>query len=372
MALVYGDNANVITFVNRAQNKIAELGELIATELEDEYHLQMAIELSDFLESLYSKYNTWTLVQVLRYIDFWNTRANLNNKPFIQITNYQVNINSGQPSSFDINTAVFQALLTFPHNSLFALQGGIEGERYHLTKTQRAWLICQMAKTPCPDIIQPAVGLSIVTDGLLWISGYYELGTTITNTTLYGSFQLNSGRSILSYNYLRNAVILSNTITPNILDPVPSYNDTTPISSDLTFEFTANFELGGVKSQVAQIRFKQPMFYGTKQRSLALATNPYQFTKDVRNVGSMNLQFILPVGNSLLNGGNEITPVVVFPRIWGNPTSVKVGVYDFITDWTFTNSTMLATDGITTFDIIKGVFTPVDAVEGTVEFNFNF
>lgn len=371
MAIPYQNNGEILTFFNKAQSKIAELGNLMAKEQEDDYHLQMLLGLSNFLESLDSPYNGWSETDIIRYIHYWNKRADLNNIPYIQITNYVVNINNGGNSGSvgNIEALVRQILSTYSHNQFAGIQGGNSTEKYHLTKAEHDWIQCQLIKSPCPDIIQPTISLTKTSNGVQWSSGFYELGTVVNVTTLQGLFNLNSATLINYYTYKRGNLELDTVLNPNPIMGFVPYIDRTSITRDTTYSVEAEFVVGGIKSDSKSILFKQPMYYGRLKKNLATATTALTLVKDVRAKGYMELVFTMPPNNTLITDDSFFTPVVFFSYDWGIPLSVKVLDFEFITDWTFTKETMVLANG-TTADGYLGKYNK--NFEGTTTFKFSF
>lgn len=365
----YLNNAEIVTFLNKAQNKIAQLGVIVADEDIDVFQSTLLLDLSDFLESLDSSFNQWSELDIIRYIHFWNKRADLNNIPYILITNYKVSIVGGQGGpTGDIEAIVRSILSTYTHNSFAGIQGGIPSERYHVSKAMYDWIECQQAKSPCPDVIAPTVSLSKTSNGITWPSGFYELGTAVTLSTLQGSIALNSGKTINAYRYSRNGTQLAEVLLPGST-PVSPFSDRTSISVDTSYTFEATFAAGGTKSDTKYINFKQPMYSGVLKRSLATAANALSLTKNVRNKEYFELGFNLPVNNTLLTGGNELTPVVFIPFSFGTPSSIKVLEYEFKTDWTFTQFAMPLADGSSQPGLL-GVYNKT--FEGATTFKFSF
>lgn len=379
--MVYLTNTEIQDFVNKAQNKIADLSSLLVERGGNlPSALYLLLELSDFIECLDDVNNTLSEEDVIKYVHAYNHRANLNSIAYLLMTGIEVNlITGGSGLSLPITTADISDYITatnaligqFAHNGLKSIQPAIgyigfrSNEKYHINKT----MYDKLYAITYP-YTAPTVGLTLTASGDISPYGFYELGTSIATVTLQGSYTLNSGKSVYYYQYNKNgSLFTSPVVTPLSTDPVNSATDTN-ITSNTTYQFEANFEDGGALLASQSIIFKQPMFYGVIVRNDVPTVIPSTLTKIVRDKGAFALSFTMAAGNTSLSGGNETTPIAIFPAAWGNPISAKVGVYEFITDWTFANSTMFAADGITVLNIITGTFN--NTVEGLVEFNFNF
>jgi hypothetical protein len=372
MNQIYKDNQEITIFFNKAQYKIAQLAGIEASEQEDELVEDLLLELSNFLESLDSPYCYFTITDCLRYIHYFNRRAKLSEIPFIQITDYYVNINFGSnsPELGDLTSIIWELLRKFPHNSLAQIQGGKDGERYHISKQMYDWVMCQMSKTPCPGIINPVVFLNLRSTGIKWPSGYYELGTIVNSNILQGGYELNSGKSVLTTTYKKDGIVITGTKVIKPSSPiVQPYTDTSSLSKDTSYSFEVEFEYGGVVTDTKYIKFLAPMFFGILRRNNITNQTVETLTKDVREGGNIDLTFNLPEGNTLVTDGTDYTPVVEFPASFGIPKSVSVGDYDFIDDWVFTKTTGKLANGQST-PVIRGVFT--STFEGQTTFNFKF
>lgn len=380
--MVYLNNNLVTTFVNKAQNKIADLSTLLVQRggnLPAALHL--LLELSDFIECLDDPYNTWTLVDVLNWIDVYNHRANLNAISFLLMTGIEVNlitgggslslpITSNDVSDFDI--AVNRVVRGFPHNSLNSIQpnlglpGYVATERYHINRT----MYDKLYDFTYP-FTAPVIGLTLTPFTASNTFGYYELGTVLASAALQGSITLNSGRSVLYYRYKKNGVYSTAAVNaPVLTNPITVYTDTN-ISANTIYTFETSFEVGGILTTTKNIGFRQAMFFGIRDRATAAQTTGIvDYTKVIRDAGNMNLSFTLAAGNTLLPDSQQIVPVAIFPASWGLPTSIKVGVYEFITDWIFTAGTIISPNGVDIYNVNVGTFK--NAIEGNVKFNISF
>lgn len=374
--MIYSDNEEVQIFYNKVQNKIAELGYLIADEQEDEWNFRLLLDLCDILESFDSPYNTWTLVDTLRIIHLWNKRADLNNTPYLQISGYTtyINVGNGQVDltylEATVQSLALQILNNSQHNNLQGIQGGTGLERYHLTQAQLDWLDCQMAKTPCPSFIAPTVGLSRSSNGSLSPFGFYELGSEITATTLQGSMVLNSGGVINYMTYYKNGVEYSGArVTPGSTTVAPLI-DNSSITTDTTYRFDAEFATGGLKSASLGIQFKPPILYGLIEAgSYNDIAEIMQGTKIVRNPGSMTLTFNIPAGNTAITDGTHLIPYLFIPTSWPQLTSAMQGTFDFKNDFALFGKYIELLDGST----IPGYYYAFqNQIEGPNTFTFNF
>ena len=370
MAIPYSNNTQIVEFINKAQNKIAQLGAILADEPLNNRSEALLLDLSDFLESLDSIYNNWSELDIIRYIHFWNKRADLNNIPYVQITAYNVSIvlGTGGGSMGDLEASIRDILSRFPHNNLQNLQGGTSRERYHLTKAMYDWVVCQQNKTPCPEVIAPTVTLTKNSNGIIWPSGFYEMGSQVSVSSLQGAINLNSGINISYYRYLRNRIELGKVLAPGT-NPISSITDRTTVTQDTSYTFEAEFENGGVKSDVKQISFRQPMYSGILMRNTVSAQTAITLTKNVIERQYMEILFSLPEGNTSVAIGQDFTPIIFIPFSFGIPSSIKVLEYEFKTDWSFTQEIMTLVDG-TTQQGYLGVYNKT--FEGDTTFKFTF
>ena len=84
----------ILDFINRAQNKIADLSTDLARSLDevdmDPELVQIPIGLLDFIESLLSPHLDWEEADVIDLVDFWMDRAELSKIVSLQLSNYQM------------------------------------------------------------------------------------------------------------------------------------------------------------------------------------------------------------------------------------------------------------------------------------------
>src|SRR5688572_22301723 len=93
-------NREIIEFFSRAQSKIGDIATEIARHVaarrkKDAYYddMVLAFSLDSFIKALDNNYNDWTEDEILRYISYWDNKANLRNYPYVQRTRFNVNIN---------------------------------------------------------------------------------------------------------------------------------------------------------------------------------------------------------------------------------------------------------------------------------------
>lgn len=378
--IVYPDNTEIQEFVTKAQNKIADLSTFYVERGGDMCNeLLLLLELSDFIECLDDPYNEWEEELIIKWIHGYNHRANLNSIVYLPLTGIEVTVvkdaNSiGLPirvsdisDYYPITNSLINAAL---HNNLSGIQpvlgymGSNPTERYHLNKAMYDYLYNMMY-----PFIAPTVGLSVAFTPLATsLSGYYELGTSITKAVLQGSLVLNSGESINYYRYKRNGIAYAGfqVNNPSLENAILPYTDNTPIKTNTSFSFDVDFSQGGLKSAFFQVQFRQPMYYGVCQRNLITPQTAVTLTKYIGDRASMPLTFTVPTGNTELPYNTSKAMVVFIPFSWGAPYSMIVSSFDFISGWRFSNQIMTLADG-TTQPGILGIYDT--QTEGVTTFN---
>jgi hypothetical protein len=378
MKEIYKNNAEIVKFLNRAQSKIADLSTLLVERGMDECDsLYLLLELSDFIESLDSCYCDWTEDHILAYIHEYNHRANLNGIPYINFTSFTTVVLIGNNGSInlpittgdivDFIPAVNDILSKFPHNNLALIQGGTPTERYHLSKKMYDYLDALVNPK-----VASTVRLRLSTSMVSWPSGYFELGTSISSIELIGSIEYNSYKQATYFEYKQNGVVVSSRVNnPKPLQQPNRVTATGPITKDKVYSFSALFD-DGLKEDLQYIRFRQPMYYGTIKKNTPLAnitSKLIQGTKDVRDKGEFNLNFNVPVGNTLINNDTYLCPYVFIPASWGKFTSAINASFDFSTDWIATPVTMPLLDGASENGLF--IIYPTQ-IEGVATFKFNW
>ena len=343
----YTNNPDITLFLNRAQNKIADLASLLVERGGDlPLDLILLLELSDFIESLDNKYNEWTEVDIIRWIHVFNVRANLNSIPFLLMTGFELNIiGGGAGFGLPITTADVSdfvpasiGLMTkFPHNNLALIQGGTLTERYHLTLAELNFL-----KGLMNVFIAPTVGLQLsALPDLVW----QEKGTTVLYVNLLGSYAVNSGKSVLRYRYKR----INRTPTDLLIETpgaiVVPYVHREPVKVNTVFRFEADFEDGGTKSADQTIKFIAPMWYGILSKG-KLASEIQTLTKVVEGpINPRNFMYNLPSNNTTLPVTQAQVPYLLVSKSRGTLTRFEVETFDTLPDWKITTAYATLQDG---------------------------
>lgn len=376
MKEIYTNNKDINLFLNRAQNKIAQLStELVEVGGNDTKLIISILELSDFIECLDSKYCEWEEVDITRWIHEYNYRYNLNSLPFIDITGFTTIILSGGSTiglpitTNDISdyiVATNQLIRATPHNTLSMLQGGSTTERYHITKEMYDFLD-NLVNPKVPSTVSLQLGTVSV-----WPSGYFELGSSLSSINLIGSIQYNYYKQASYFEYRKNNNLLGSRITsPRKLEQPNTYTDTDIVKTDTTYYFNAMFT-DGLKSSSRNIIFRQPMYYGTIRKNTSsdeLVNKLILGTKDVRDKGEMTLSFIIPDENTLITDDSYIIPYVFVPFTWGRFSSAFNGIFDFANDWTSSKVSMKLVDNT----LVDGLLLLYPTqIEGVATFKFNW
>ena len=375
MNIIYNNNQTILTFLNKAQNKIADLASLIVEEGgEVTDNLLLLLELSDFIECLDSIYCDWTEEDIIRWIQEYNYRADLNAIPYLNITGFTTIIENSSEMPGIITTSQISDYITettkliknTSHNTLSTIQGGTENERYHITKQMYDYILNMI--TPFkPNSVSIALGIS----NTLWPSGYYELGDVINTVNLQGSIIYNTNKKAVRYYYTKNNATLVGGVNtnPDANSQPNAYTDSAVISQDTFYSFVAEFSDGNYNN-TKYIKFRVPMYYGIigrdKMNNITLLQSG---TKDVRDKGSMQLTFNLPVGNTLADYSRCITPYLFIPFSWGKFTNAFNSIFDFADDWKATNLNITLKDGSTSAGLLLTYNTQI---EGVTTFNFNW
>ena len=338
-------NTLVLQFVNKAQNKIAELSSLIVDRggfMPDS--LVLLLELSDFISSLDTTPTIWNDDKVLRYIEVYNRRANLNSVPYLQLSNYQVNIvngsSTGQITTADIVdyiSATNGLIKASSHNTLSNLQGGSLNARYHLTLDEI---------TKIRLILYPFSGPTVALSSSISGNGWYELGTTIASTTLTGSYTLNSGGSATRFRYNKKVNgVVTNLITVEDGDSTPFF--VANINKTTTYIFEMDFEVGGTKSAEVSLRFVTPMWFGTTLQN-KVSTDIQLLTKVIEAPQNpRNFTFVIPSNNTTVALNLIKVPYILVAKSRGIPTIFRTADFNIAPSWKITGTTVTLQDGTT-------------------------
>lgn len=341
--MVYINNTAIITFINKAQNKIAELASLIVQRggnLPDAQTL--LLELSDFIECLDSQFNQWAEQDILEWIAVYSQKANLNAIPFLLLTGFtQTILGSGTGLSGSITTADISDYIpatntlirNTPHNTLKAIQGGLLAERYHLSLAELTFL--QNLISP---FVSPSVGLSISP------TAYQEKGTILATVNLQGAYSLNGGKSLLAYRYSRIGRVpelIYSGATPSI----DSVIHREIVRVNTAFRFEVDFEKGGTMQSTQNINFVAPLWYGVALKNKASA-DIQLLTKVVEQPQNpRNFTFTLPSNNTSVATSLVQVPYILVSKSKGTPSNFNIQTFNTIPDWNVTSVNALLQDG---------------------------
>lgn len=99
--MAYSDpvNTKILTFLNRAQTKIGQVSILVANKVSEDARYETykdeaetAYGLISFTKSLDNNFNDWTEAEIVKFIDIWTAKANLNAVPYFEHSSYNLNI----------------------------------------------------------------------------------------------------------------------------------------------------------------------------------------------------------------------------------------------------------------------------------------
>lgn len=314
--MYYKNSEEIVTFINKAQNKIAELTTLMVKR-KSIADMWLVIELLNFIETLDDEYCIWDEDKISQFIEHYNTVADLNSIPYLALTGYKVNVVGGSYSKskslytsdiLDYIQATKALITSTPHNQLKDIQGGNDTERYHLTKEQYDKLLALITK-------EPTVSLNLVSSTPSIVNGVYEKGTTITRLRVRPGVTLNDGGAHTSSRYLLGITELVNYTTDNLLR---EYEYTGAISENSTIKFQASFSKATMKEASVSVRFEAPYFSAIDTAN-KLHTS-LVLTKGLGKAGNTIIDFSIPAGNA--TASNPVFPYVLFPESWGTIKSV--------------------------------------------------
>lgn len=99
MAYTSATNTKILEFLNRAQTKIGLVSILVADKVSEDARyetwkdeVEMAYGLLSFIRSLDNNFNDWTELEIIKFIDIWNAKANLNSVPYFDHGNFNQRI----------------------------------------------------------------------------------------------------------------------------------------------------------------------------------------------------------------------------------------------------------------------------------------
>jgi hypothetical protein len=366
---MYINNETIVAFINKAQNKIADLASLIVERNGDDALLNTLLQLSDFLDALDDVYNDWSEDYIITAIDYYSTVANLNLIPILDIAPYSssiIVINNKEVGAVtsvknlhDFNSEVQKLIDSTIHNSTKQLQGGRTEEYYHLTREAYDKLMLLIY-----PFTNPTVSISKVSSIPSSVAGIYEKGKTITQYSIAPSIQINSGEEIVTLTYYKDNEVIG-TLTKDYATSNFVYNGT--ITSKVNFKLIASFLKGApVQSVLLPVVFSPPVFYTVEKRT----SNFISPTKMVVNKSNgINITMTAPAGNAISSD-----PVVFkfkLPKEWGIPTSIgNNGLpYNFISSFKRSDSTHTLLDNSLEDYYLYEL---IDPTEGTFTINIKY
>ena len=93
MAYTTNTNNRILDFINKAQTKIGRTSILVSDKVSEDSRyetyrdeLDIAYGLLSFIRSLDNIFNDWTEPEIIKYMDKWTAKANLNPIPYINRT----------------------------------------------------------------------------------------------------------------------------------------------------------------------------------------------------------------------------------------------------------------------------------------------
>lgn len=100
MAYTTDTNAEIVSFISRAQSKISEIAQKMVKHISRRHEVKtyyadmvLAFQLDCFVKALDNNYNDWSEDEIIKYIHYWDSKAWLRKYPYVQRTRYNVNIN---------------------------------------------------------------------------------------------------------------------------------------------------------------------------------------------------------------------------------------------------------------------------------------
>jgi hypothetical protein len=346
---MYINNEEIVTFLNKAQNKIAELASQIVQRNGDDVRLDLLIELLDFVESLTSEYNEIEESKLIEIVHYFNDVAELNLIPLLNIPGYVTNIMYGTESStsdviythqiVDYITETNKLIRATPHNELSGLQGGTFNEYYHLTKDEYDKLLALINPFKAPTVT-----ISLVSSIPLPTNGVYEKGLVVSQIRVRPAIAINEGISIVKGEYLLNEELSEiRTPTSAILDWVK----TVSITDTTTIKYLVSFEKGGtVTANTLRLDFAYPYFITIDTKNKVPAQ--LNFTKNLSKFnGSIDATVTFETGNASYTHTNPKVMYLYVPVAWGD---IKAVYQDGNTNFNFITSYKRTTHSYTLID----------------------
>lgn len=364
--MYYKNSPEIVTFFNKAQNKIADIATLMVSRknLDD---LGLALQMLNFLESLDNEWCPWTEDRITQMMEYYNSAADLNNIPFLEIVGYKTNVLFGDGSSrgdlytsdiIDYLPTTKALLAAMKHNSLQEIQGGKPGEYYHFTKDQWEKLLKLISK-------EPTVGIRLISAIPAPTNGVWEKGIPITQYRVQGSVVLNDGGVHYESRYLLNNA-LTHTFVENAVLQVAEYNGS--IVSTPTIKFQAFFTAATMKEAQLQLVFELPYFWAIDIAGRSMGQ--LKLSKGLKARGNTSINYIIDPPNATADV--PVYPYVLFPSEWGRVKSIgeAASSFDYITSFKFRGVVVrtLADGTSVNYDMYEYV----TATQGNMTFTFRF
>jgi hypothetical protein len=367
---MYTNSEQIVTFLNKAQSKVAELStQMVLSKNHD--NVELAIEILDFMENLDNEWCPWSEEEISQHIDYYNSKAALNVIPFLQIIGYSVSVSTGTTTESsgisissvddipDYKTKTKGLITSTSHSEFKGLQGGKTGEMYHFTASQHAKLLALI-------FTQPTVNINLLSTIPSATNGVFEKGTSVTNFRVLGSTVVNDAGKHVSSKYLIGTTVLATYIGDDINNV---YEHTSSITANTTIKYQATYTEGSMKETSTQIKFELPYYSAldTTGKSFTALTKTKVL---VSKPSQANIAYNIPTGNATSN--TPVLPYAFFPASWGNVTSIGANglfTFDYLGSFTKTTVSVTLADGSSeNYNKYEyGV-----ATQGNMTFNFKF
>jgi hypothetical protein len=302
-------------------------------------------------------------------MEYYNTKAELNTIPFLQVTGYNVSVYTGQVNTstsigsvYDIPdyiTKTNNLITSTNHNSFKAIQGGKAGEYYHFTSAQYTKLLALIHTAPTTSI-------SLLSTIPSSTNGVYERGTTITNVRVQGSTVINDAGTHTSSKYLIDNVLIETKVDENKNDV---FTATTNIKSTTTIKYQASYSDAPMKESFLQLKFDLP-YYSALDTAGKTFVNLNKTKVLTSKPSQANISYNIPQGNAI--SSTPVMPYAYFPTEWGDVVSVGANnlfTFDYLGSFNKTVVSVQLLDG-TTATYNKYEYTT--ATQGNMTFNFKF
>jgi hypothetical protein len=371
---MYTNSEQIVTFLNKAQNKIADLATLVASRGSDKDSLSLLLELKNIVKVLDSEFLDWTEEEIQSVVDYYNMVGNLNAIPFMSIPGLNVSVTSfaskgGSSASInsvydipDFAVASNAQIAQASHDNFVGVLGGAKDEMYHIDKKMYDWLKLQVY-----PVVVPTVSLSLTATTPALVNSVAEKGTTITQVKVTPTITLGSATAITSGVYTKNGADFA-TITAGNATSTWTLNEA--ITETQEFKYRVSFEgATPVLSAGVKVPFELPHFWTTKAKSVAVTTS--NMTKVLRAKPSqVNITFTAPDLNPM--AADPLLFSVALPVSWGvlkNIYADNNAMFDYITSFDRTTIEHTLADGTKENYYLYKI---KDAAGGTFNANFKY